>query len=209
MEEIKSYWENDYSGEKTLVFVTYLQVTSAGDLPEEGTECREYSIRELDDPTGNPPVQTLWHINGLTCAWYVEYPKTEATIELFWLEIHDGFDPGSGQTPLASLDAVVRNVFASARMIKPAPYLDGVKAGLHPGSIDCLVEYREWKVMKGWRAMAVSKPVTTGGSTWQMCSFSAEAPSREIAIEQALTFCRGVQFQGSIKTDCRVTEVAE
>lgn len=62
-------------------------------------------------------MQTLWHVEGLTCAWLVDHPKPgKMTIEQFWLEVYDGYDPEKGQKPMESFDSIVRNLFASVRL---------------------------------------------------------------------------------------------
>jgi len=115
--EIKSYWQHDYPG-KNLAFSSRVStIVPGGNRPSHGTNCMEYSITELDNPTGNPPVQTLWRVEGLTCAWFVDDPKPgKLTIELFWLEAYDGYDPAKGQKPMESFDSIVRALFASVRL---------------------------------------------------------------------------------------------
>jgi len=115
--EIKSYWQHDYPG-KNLAFSSHVSnIVPSGNLPSHGTNCMEYSITELDNATGNPPVQTLWRVEGLTCAWFVDEPKPgKLTIELFWLEAYDGYDPAKGQKPMESFDSIVRALFASVRL---------------------------------------------------------------------------------------------
>ena len=117
VKDFKSYWQHDYPG-KNLAFSSRVStIVPGGNRPSHGTSCIEYSITELDNPTGNPPVQTLWRVEGLTCAWFVDNPKPgKATIEQFWLEVFDGYDPAKGQQPMESFDAIVRALFASVRL---------------------------------------------------------------------------------------------
>ena len=105
MKDIKSYWQHDYPG-KNLAFSSRVStIVPGGNRPSHGTSCMEYSITELDSATGNPPVQTLWRVEGLTCAWLVDDPKPgKMTIEQFWLEAYDGYDPAKGQKPLESFE---------------------------------------------------------------------------------------------------------
>ncbi len=115
--EIKSYWQHDYPG-RNLAFSSHVSnIVPGGSRPSHGTSCVEYSITEQDNATGNPPAQTLWRVEGLTCAWFVDNPRPgKMTIELFWLEAYDGYDPASGQKPLESFDSIVRALFASVRL---------------------------------------------------------------------------------------------
>ncbi len=116
--DFKSYWQGGYPG-KNLAFSSHVSdIVPGGKRPSHGgTRCMEYSITELDNPTGNPPAQTLWRIEGLTCVWFVDHPATgKRTIEQFWLEAYDGYDPAKGQKPMESFDSIVRALFASVRL---------------------------------------------------------------------------------------------
>ena len=115
--DIKSYWQHDYPG-RNLAFTSRVStIVPGGNRPSHGTSCMEYSITEQDNATGNPPAQTLWRVEGLTCAWFVDNPRPgKATIELFWLEAYDGYDPAKDQKPLESFDSIVRALFASVRL---------------------------------------------------------------------------------------------
>jgi hypothetical protein len=117
VKDFKSYWQHDYPG-KNLAFSSRVStIVPGGNRPSHGTNCIEYSIAELDNATGNPPVQTLWRVDGLTCAWLVDNPKPgKMTIEQFWLEVYDGYDPAKGQKPMESFDSIVRELFASVRL---------------------------------------------------------------------------------------------
>lgn len=117
VKDFKSYWQNDYPG-KNLAFSSHVSnIVPGGNRPSHGTNCIEYSITELDNPKGNPPVRTLWRVEGFTCAWFVDHPKPgKMTIEQFWLEVYDGYDPEKGQKPMESFDSMVRAVFASVRL---------------------------------------------------------------------------------------------
>jgi hypothetical protein len=124
VKDFKSYWQHDYPG-KNLAFSSHVSnIVPGGNRASHGTNCIEYSITELDNPTGNPPVQTLWRVEGLTCAWFVDDPKPgKATIEQFWLEASDGYDPAKGQKPMESFDSIVRKLFVSVRLLVPRAYL--------------------------------------------------------------------------------------
>ena len=117
VKDFKSYWQHDYPG-KNLAFSSRVStIVPGGNRPSHGTNCIEYSITESDHPTGNPPVETLWRVEGLTCAWFVDDPKPgKMTIEQFWLEVYDGYDPAKGQKPMESFDSIVRALFASVRL---------------------------------------------------------------------------------------------
>jgi hypothetical protein len=117
VKDFKSYWQHDYPG-KNLAFSSRVStIVPGGNRPSHGTNCIEYSITEIDNPTGNPPVETLWRVEGLTCAWFVDDPKPgKMTIEQFWLEVYDGYDPAKGQKPMESFDSIVRALFASVRL---------------------------------------------------------------------------------------------
>jgi hypothetical protein len=115
--DFKSYWQHNYPG-KNLAFSSRVSmIVLGGNRPSHGTNCIEYSITELDNPAGNPPVQTLWRVEGLSCAWFVDNPQPgKPTIEQFWLEASEGYDPAEGQKPMDSFDSVVRALFASVRL---------------------------------------------------------------------------------------------
>ena len=117
VDDIKSYWQHDYPG-KNLAFSSHVSdIVPGGNLPSRGTRCMEYAITELDAAVGDPQAQTVWRVAGLTCAWLVDDPQPGApTIELFWLEAYDGYDPAKGQKPLESFDSIVRALFASVRL---------------------------------------------------------------------------------------------
>ena len=117
VKDFKSYWQHDYPG-KNLAFSSHVStIVPGGNRPSHGTDCMEYSITELKEATGNPPVQPLLRVEGLTCAWFVDNPAPgKMTIELFWLEAYDGYDPSSGQKPMESFDSIVRALFASVRL---------------------------------------------------------------------------------------------
>lgn len=58
----------------------------------------------------------IQQVEGLACAWPVEKPKAgKWTVESFWLEANDTYGPS--QQPMASFDAVVRDLFLSARLM--------------------------------------------------------------------------------------------
>jgi len=126
--DIKSYWTRDYPG-KNLAFSSKISAIVPGNAPPSETNCMEYSIAELENATGDRPQQAMLRVEGLTCAWRVANPGSgKPTIELFWLEAHEEYIPSIGQRPLGSFDLIVRELFASARLLVPRAYLVPVDA---------------------------------------------------------------------------------
>jgi len=77
--------------------------------PSHRTICMEYSVMAKTE-------KEIQHVEGLACAWPVEKPKAGIwTVESFWLEANDTYGPS--QQPMASFDAVVRDLFLSARLM--------------------------------------------------------------------------------------------
>ena len=76
--------------------------------PSHRTICMEYSVMAKTE-------KEIQHVEGLACAWPVEKPKAgKWTVESFWLEANDTYGPS--QQPMASFDAVVRDLLLSARL---------------------------------------------------------------------------------------------
>lgn len=214
VQEISSYWKNNYAGKLVSFSSRHSKLSPGGHKPAKGTECREYNLNEVDDPAGDPPTQVHWRIAGLTCAWYVEHPDPDGmTIELFWLEVHEGYDPAKGAKPIKTFDAVARDVFRSVQLLTP-PCTDSCAGASSSPSFDprktpCFEDYEDWRTKKGWKAMAISEPIILNGTPWQTCTFSTDKPTKDAAEHEAMDFCQGMVFQNSINSICHIVQVGE
>ncbi len=124
VEEIGTYWKQDYPG-KNFAFSSKVSDVTPGNAPSRGTKCMEYSIAiEIEGTTGGQPVPAVTRIEGLTCAWRVEGGAPgKPNIEIFWLEAHDEYAPSLGQKPMESFALIVRELFASVRLLVPRAFL--------------------------------------------------------------------------------------
>jgi hypothetical protein len=115
--EIKAYWQQ-YAPGNQFAFTSKPSEILPANAPAEGTECREYSISiEFDKKTAEQTATHVEHVEGLTCAWFVEKPANgKPNVELFWLEAYDGFKPQLGQKPMESFDLIVKELFQSIRL---------------------------------------------------------------------------------------------
>lgn len=113
--DIKGYWQEAYPGK--VAFSSKASGIVPGNAPQ-GTRCYEYAITaETEQTIEQQSVPTVSRVAGLTCAWPVENPAPgKWTIEVFWLEAYDEYAPSRGQNPMPSFDAMVRELFASARL---------------------------------------------------------------------------------------------
>jgi len=115
--EIKTAWERLYP-RNDLAFSSRDSSVTPANAPAQWTRCKEYSISvETEKAISGQRVPVVQRTEGLTCAWSVEGAAAgKHNIELFWLEASDEHTPSLGQTPLDSFNAVVRELFASARL---------------------------------------------------------------------------------------------
>jgi hypothetical protein len=105
--EIKQAWIREQCGKVT--FAAHASDITPGNAPA-GIVCAEYSVTAAAD-------DEVKHAEGITCAWPVEHRGW--TIEICVLEASDEYRPFLGQKPMTSFDAVVRDLFASARLSSP------------------------------------------------------------------------------------------
>ena len=109
VEVARQWWMENFPGKAS--FSSKVSDIVPRDAPSHGTSCMEYSVVAK--------TKEIQRVEGLACAWPVEQPKAgKWTVESFWLEANDTYGPS--QQPMASFDAVVRDLLLSASLM-PSP----------------------------------------------------------------------------------------
>lgn len=106
VEVARQWWRDNFSSKAH--FSSKASDIVPSNAPSHGATCMRYSVVAKIE-------KEIQRVEGLACAWPVDKPKAgQWTIESFWLEANDTYGPS--QQPMASFDAVVRDLLSSARL---------------------------------------------------------------------------------------------
>ena len=106
VEVARQWWIENFPGKAH--FSSKASDIVPSNAPSRGATCMRYSVVAKTE-------KEIQRVEGLACAWPVDKPKAgQWTIESFWLEANDTYGPS--QQPMASFDAVVRDLLLSARL---------------------------------------------------------------------------------------------